>query len=297
MKKTVVIGASALDIQIRDNIPVSLVPHGRMLHVAARLAKDSIPVSFVSEAARDRVGDLIVDRLASLGVGVGSVDRFAGGHTPLNLRFEADATHPETDSVRYRAYPEGMFDAVWPRLDPDDIAVMGDYFAVAPRSFRFIREFVGSLRQRRVMVVYAPGFEVHQGKRLTAVKPSLLDNLEWANFIIATRHEVETLFGAATLADAYRDSISFYCPNFIGIETDAEGPALTFFGKRHALREPLADSSLVETSEGQAAVIAAIVKGIAGAGITCAEIAEGLTDERRLAMLSEAGLDNLPLNR
>lgn len=285
MRKAAVIGASALDINIEGSTPLSITPDGRMLATASALGRMGRAVTFVSEAARDRVGDIIIDTLARDGVDTRCIDRYAGGHTPVNLRFLPDEARPEGESVRYRAYPEENFDAVWPRVAADDVVVFGDYFAVAPRNNRFIREFITSCRQRRCITVYVPGFHIHAGKQLTPVKPALLDNMEWADLVVATSAETEALFGTRDLAEAYRDSISFYCPDFIGLSADGGLPTLTCFSKGHAIQEPLADESLVTTSRGNAAVIAALVSGVLTSAVTCADFRAGLTDDARLELL------------
>lgn len=79
MKKAAVIGSSALGINAADGIPASMSPEGRMLHTSVHLARNGVSVTFVSEAARDRVGDFIVDYLAAHGVATSSIDRYAGG--------------------------------------------------------------------------------------------------------------------------------------------------------------------------------------------------------------------------
>lgn len=285
MKKAAVIGSSALGINAADGIPASMSPEGRMLHTSVHLARNGVPVTFVSEAARDRVGDFIVDYLAAHGVATSSIDRYAGGHTPLNLNFLSDSTHGVSDTVRYRVYPDDMFDAVWPRIDRDDIVVMGDYFAVAPRNIKFVREFVGSCRQRRALVVYAPGFDIHEGKQLTPVKPSLLDNLELADFVIATESELRDFFGSKDLDAAYRDSISFYCPDFIGLAVGDQGPCIRYYSPTGTFSRPLPDESLVTTREGNAAVIAALVRAVMESGIGFMTLAEGLGDDDRCGLL------------
>lgn len=286
MKKVAVIGSSALGIVATDGVPTFMSPEGRMLQTSVHLAGKDVPVAFVSEAARDRVGDMIVEYLAAKGVGTGSIDRYAGGHTPLNLRFLADTSHDKSDTVRYRVYPEDMFDAVWPRIDRDDIVVMGDYFAVAPRNIKFVREFVGSCRQRRAMVIYAPGFDIHEGKQLTPVKPSLLDNLELADFVIATETELKEFFGCRNLDAAYRDNISFYCPEFIGLTVDDDGPCLRYYSPTQTLRIPLPDESLVTTRNGNAVVIAAFTYALIEGGMSFMRLAEGLTADDRQVLLS-----------
>lgn len=286
MKKVAVIGSSALGIVATDGVPTSMSPEGRMLQTSVHLAGQAVPVAFVSEAARDRVGDMIVEYLSGKGVNTGSIDRYAGGHTPLNLHFLADSTHDTPATVRYRVYPEDIFDAVWPRIDRDDIVVMGDYFAVAPRNIKFVREFVGSCRQRRAMVVYAPGFDIHEGKQLTPVKPSLLDNLELADFVIATEAELREFFGCRSLDAAYRDNISFYCPEFIGLTVDADGPCLRYYSPVQTLRIPLPDESVVTTRNGNAAVIAAFTHALISSGISFMRLAEGLTADDRQVILS-----------
>lgn len=294
MKKVIVTGASALDINITDLEPVNLEPDGRMLVTAVNLAAYSVPVSFISEAARDRVGDIIVSSLQNAGVDTRSIDRYVGGHTPLNLRFSPDQTHTQRESVHYRAYPDGDFDAIWPRVDPDDIILIGDYFAIAPRNIKFIREFVTNCHDRRALTVYAPGFHIHPGKPLTPVKPSLLDNLEMADFVIATLTEVKDLFGAKTLKDAYQDNIAFYCKNFIGIEKTDSGSTVSFFGQNHEpVTVTLPAGEFVDTERGNAKVIAAILKGMYDAGLTSFELQAELDAARKTDILSKAPLSSL----
>lgn len=285
MKKVAVIGSSALGIDSAGGLPISMWPEGRMLQTSVHLAGKGVPVAFVSEAARDRVGDFIVEYLSAHGVAVSSIDRYAGGHTPLNLHFLPDESHDNADTVRYRVYPEDTFDAVWPRIDRDDVVVMGDYFAVAPRNIKFVREFIGSCRQRRALVVYAPGFDIHEGKQLTPVKPSLLDNLELADFVIATETELKEFFGCRSLDAAYRDNISFYCPEFIGLTVDDDGPCLRYYSPKHTLRIPLPDESLVTTRNGNAVVIAAFTRALTECDMSFMRLAEGLTADDRQALL------------
>lgn len=295
MKKVAVVGSSALGINAADGHPISMSPEGRMLQTAIHLADKGVQVTFVSEAARDRVGDFIVGHLAAHGVTTSSIDRYAGGHTPLNLHFLPDAEHAKSHTVRYRVYPEDAFDAVWPRIDRDDIVVMGDYFAVAPRNIKFIREFVGSCRQRRALVVYAPGFDIHEGKQLTPVKPSLLDNLELADFVVATEAELREFFCSKDLDSAYRDSISFYCPNFIGLTVDDQGPCMRYYSPVQTIREPLPDESLVTTRNGNAVVVAALVRAMMESGVGFMKLAEGLNADDRLALLAAVDAPHLSL--
>lgn len=294
-RNIIAIGASELGINIVNHQPAGLLPDGRMLHASIFMARAGHSVSFVSEAARDKVGDLIVSNLDAQGVDTRSIDRFTGGHTPLNLRFLEPASSTASDFVRYREYPDENFDTVWPRVGRDDIVLMGDHFAVAPRSMRFIREFTASARQRKAIIVYAPGFDINPGKPLTVVKPLILDNLENSDFVIATRKEVETLFGAPSLDAAYRDNIAFYCRNFIGIDDSLSSPEVVFYRKDGTAKRVLPDESMACTAIGQAAVIAAIVGSIAETGLSFSDMAVGLTGSMTEQVMDNARFGQISL--
>lgn len=140
-----------------------------------------------------------------------------------------------------------------------------------------------------------PGFDIHEGKQLTPVKPSLLDNLELADFVVATEAELREFFCSKDLDSAYRDSISFYCPNFIGLTVDDQGPCMRYYSPVQTIREPLPDESLVTTRNGNAVVVAALVRAMMESGVGFMKLAEGLNADDRLALLAAVDAPHLSL--
>lgn len=60
MRKIIAIGECVLDILFDGDAPRVSAPGGLILNVASNLGRLGRNVSFVGEAARDRVGDMIV---------------------------------------------------------------------------------------------------------------------------------------------------------------------------------------------------------------------------------------------
>ena len=96
MRRIIMMGECALDIVFpptQNNYPLSTLsnlratPGGRILNAAALLGTLHEGVSYVSEAARDRIGDMIVSFLQANNVNVGSIDRYVDGDTPANFFF------------------------------------------------------------------------------------------------------------------------------------------------------------------------------------------------------------------
>ena len=127
MRKIILIGECELNVLFRNDRPWRALPGGILLNSAAALGKpqrlmtlttstspmtvimvvDVVGVSpsghtsgappvrkydvpFVSEAATDHVGDIIVDFLTLHGVAIHSIDRFTEGHTSSVLTFSSD---------------------------------------------------------------------------------------------------------------------------------------------------------------------------------------------------------------
>ncbi len=57
------------------------------------------------------------------------------------------------------------------------------------------------------MLVYLPGFLPQMEPRITRVMPAILENLEYANLVIARNTDLKFIFGADTAKKLFRDHI------------------------------------------------------------------------------------------
>lgn len=217
MKKIFCIGECALDIVFRNSQPVGSMPGGRIVNAAAILARQGLPVSLVSELAKNSVGDTIFDFLSNAGVETSSVDRFTEGLTPIIIyTTNVDGIVSVT---RYEQYPDECFDVVWPRIDENDIIIYGGFYALDPRMRPRMSQLLSHAAERKAILVYLPGFLPQQEPRITRVMPAILENLEYASVVIVRNNDLDTIFGVTEGDRCYHDHINFYCRSMINIDT------------------------------------------------------------------------------
>lgn len=207
MRKIIAIGRCGLDIVMEGTAPVCARPGGRIPNAAATLAAAGRHVCMVSEAGRDKVGDMVVEFLAAHGVDTRSIDRFTEGLTPATLLFT-----PSGETVDYPGGPDGEMDVVWPRIDRDDIVIFGGYYAIDPRVRRRLYEIVAYAREREAIIIYLPGFSPREVTRITKVMPAIFENLELADIAVTRPEDIKAIFDTDDADHAWRDHLSFYLP-------------------------------------------------------------------------------------
>lgn len=215
MRKIIAIGESVLDTIFSQGQPVKSFVGGRVANATASLATTGLQCHMVSECTTDRVGDIIMDFLTGHGVDVSSVDRYPDGATRLSAIF---VDNDPVQIVNYGAYPDERFDVVWPRIDEDDVVLIGSLYAVdlpqRARLFDLLKHAV----ERKAIIVYLPGLQHGINFRITHVMPHLLENLELAQLVIATRHDLQTIFPDEDSRECYQRHIRFYDNTFIYID-------------------------------------------------------------------------------
>lgn len=268
MRRIILIGECALDIVFpptQNNFPLATlsnlnaVPGGRMLNAAALLGTLHEDVSYVSEAGRDRIGDMIVSYLAANNVNVTSIDRYADGDTASNLFFPVDETHPTKSIMIYRRYPAESFDVRWPDVSEDDIVVFGSYFAIDHRVRPHLKELIQYMVDRKALVINVPGFLKQQEPRITRVMPEILENLEISDMVVTRTGDLEHIFGSRNPEECYRKHIKFYCRSFINIDPDRQ--EMTFYHDDESVSTPISRPpiSLMWNSGALAGIVSSLV--------------------------------------
>jgi len=268
MRRIIFIGECALDIVFpttQNNYPLSTlsnlnaVPGGRMLNAAALIGTLHDNVCYVGEAARDRIGDMIVAYLTANRVDVSSIDRYVDGDTPSNLFFPVDDTHQTESIMIYRRYPDESSDVRWPDVSEDDVVIFGSYFAIDPRVRPRLKELLDYIVERKAMIVNVPGFLKQQEPRITRVMPEILENLEISDLVVTRTQDLEHIYGSRNPAHCYNQHIKFYCRSFINIDPDTQ--QMTFFHDDGSVSTPISRPpiSLMWNSGALAGIISSIV--------------------------------------
>lgn len=268
MRRIIMMGECALDIVFpptQNNYPLSTLsnlkttPGGRVLNAAALLGHLHEGVSYVSEAARDRLGDMIVSFLKANNVNVDSIDRYVDGDTPANLYFPVDEDHLTESIMIYRRYPEECFDVKWPDVDEDDIVVFGSYFALDPRVRPRLQELLHNMIERKALIVYVPGFLTRQVTRVTRIMPALLENLEISDLIVTRTRDLRKIFDDDDPGRVYEKHIKFYCKSMVNIDNPTR--KMSFYHNDTVVSTPISRPpiSLMWNSGALAGIVSSLI--------------------------------------
>lgn len=214
MRKVIGIGETLLDIVFRNGRPVEAVPGGSTFNTIVSLARSGVPATFVAQVGTDRVGDTIVDFLHDNGIDASAVGRDSALRTPLSLAFLDDRGN--ADYAFYRQSSSGLNQlAELPRVEADDIVIMGSFYAVDAAHRPHVEALIGEAKDRGAIVYYDINFRpAHRGD-VVRITPNLLDNFEAADIVRGSVDDFATLFGYTDSDRVYRDKVSFYCKHFV----------------------------------------------------------------------------------
>lgn len=219
MSKIFCIGECALAFDF-DGSAAATGLFGNIANAAAILGRQGTPVSMLSEATADPVGQAAVDTLAEAGVDTSGIDRFTDGATPVIVRMGM-GTRP----IRYENYGDECFDIVWPNITKGDIVVFGEFYALDGRMRTRMIPLLDSAAERGAVMIYLPGFMPSQTPRITRVMPAILDNLERAHIVITDTEALTTIFDNPDGQACYEQHIRYSAP--VMIHTD--GATATLF--------------------------------------------------------------------
>ncbi len=273
MRKIIAIGESVLDTLFVGGRPVKSFVGGRVANAAASLARAGVQCTMVSECTTDRVGDIIIDYLTGCGVDVSSIDRYPDGATRLSAIF-VDGDVPQI--VNYGAYPKERFDVVWPRIDEDDIVLIGSLYAVDLPQRERLLELLRHAIERKAIIAYLPGLQHGISFRITHVMPHLLENMELSQLVIATSDDIAKLFPGEDSEECFKNHISFYDNTFVYV--DAATCDITVYQNAHRYACPSSNRQPAKNKLGWQS------------GLTAGILFQLLHDGHRLAHLPALGL-------
>lgn len=271
-KKIICIGECALDIIFDGTRPVGSMAAGRIVNAATILAREGMPVYLMGEAGSDPIGDMVLAGLREAGINTDAVDRFTDGHTPVNIF--TPTPDPEGVPVpeaalmqvtRYDNYPAEGFDVVWPRIDAGDIVVFGGYYSLAPRTRTKLVQLLSFLQEKKVIIVYLPGFLSVQEPRITRVMPAILENLEYADVVVTRSHDLHLIFGTPEADTCYSDHIDFYCRNLININPACSD--IAYYSGQNSERVRI-ESSVPESMMWNAGALSGVLQTLFTSGVT-----------------------------
>ncbi|MBQ8046859.1 MAG: carbohydrate kinase [Prevotella sp.] len=284
MRKVIGIGETVLDIIFRDDLksgllqpPVAAIPGGSVFNAMISLGRCGVPAVMISEAGDDRIGRFVVDFLTENGVDASRVASFPGTRSPLSLAF-LDKNN-EADYLFYKDHPHDRLDFDYPEICPNDIVIIGSYYAVNPVIRRHVSGLLERARAAEAIIYYDVNYRsAHKGDTVR-IGPNLIENLEYADIVRGSREDFENLYRKSDPDAVYKADISFYCRNFIC----TDGPHPVQLRAANNIRETYpvgAESKPVSTIGAGDNFNAGLIYGLIKYGITREKLAEGLNADQ-----------------
>lgn len=259
MQKVIGIGETIYDIVFKNGVPTKGVPGGSVFNAMITLGRLGVQPHFISEVGNDAVGKSIMEFMKENGLETKSVDMFSDGQTALSLAFLNE--NNDAQYTFYTNYPDTRLNVVWPRIDPDDLFLLGSFYALNPDIRPKIVEFLEYARERESIIYYDPNFRKSHAEKAIQMMPSLLENFEYADIVRGSSEDFFYLFKESDAEKIYRNRISFYCPIFI-YTAAADGVELfTPQGHRHYESKKITPVSTIGAGDNfNAGVIYGIIK-------------------------------------
>ena len=213
MRKVIGIGETILDIIFREGQPTAAVPGGSVFNGIVSLARAGVPVCFISETGNDRVGDIILRFMRDNGIDTTHVNVFREGKSPVSLAFLDERS--DAEYLFYKNYPAQRLDVDLPRIDEDDIVVLGSYYALAPVVRDKVTELLDRARTAGAIVYYDPNFRASHKEEAIRLAPTIIENLEYADIVRGSQDDFAYMYGLRDADRIYKEKVKFYCPNFL----------------------------------------------------------------------------------
>ena len=213
MRKVIGIGETLLDIIFREGQPTAAVPGGSVFNGIVSLARAGVPVCFISETGTDRVGDIILRFMRDNGIDTTHVNVFREGKSPVSLAFLDERS--DAEYLFYKNYPAQRLDVDLPRIDEDDIVVLGSYYALAPVVRDKVTELLDRARTAGAIVYYDPNFRASHKEEAIRLAPTIIENLEYADIVRGSQDDFAYMYGLRDADRIYKEKVKFYCPNFL----------------------------------------------------------------------------------
>jgi fructokinase len=275
VRKIFGIGETVFDILFRDNQPIGAKPGGSVYNALITLGRLGLKPAFISEIGDDKIGHLICDFLKENEVETKYIYSFDRGKTPLALAFLDEKQN--ADYLFYKDYPSQRLDYITPRIDENDIVLIGSYFALNPVLRDKVVEFLEYAQARKAIIYYDVNFRKSHINDVRFLMPSILENYEFADIVKGSDEDFMNIYGESDGLKVYKENIEYYSKNFIytqgeqGAKLFSKGVELNFHAKSIIPKSTIGAGDNFN---------AGIVFGLLRENITREDLINGLSEEQ-----------------
>ncbi len=219
MRRVFGIGETVLDIIFKNLQPVAAKAGGSALNTLVSLARVDVPVNFITEIGRDKVGDNIMQFLADNGLSTEYVCRFSNGKSALAMAYLNDNNDAEYEF--YKDYPQQRLQGDIPNFTANDIVIFGSYFGLNPAVRPRLLEYLQVAKSNGALIIYDPNFRKHHLKNREKLIPVIEENFRMADIVRGSDEDFLNIYASSHPTEVYAH-IAPHCPNLI-ITAGAKG--------------------------------------------------------------------------
>lgn len=274
-RKVIGIGETVLDIIFKGGQPIGAFPGGSVFNAIVSLGRAGVCTTFISETGNDRIGDQVVSFLRDNGVNADLVNRCPNGQSPVSLAFLDE--HNNAEYLFYKDHPHDHVDFVYPDIQPDDIVIVGSFFAVNPAVRPQVMGLLDYAHNHGAIIYYDVNYRPAHKNDVMKITPNLIENLEFADIVRGSREDFETLYRKSDPDKVYTAEISFYCKKFI--YTQGADPVIVRADGNFRREYAVADMETVSTIGAGDNFNAGLLYGLIRYGITKDQLDRGLAPE------------------
>ncbi|MDR0795949.1 MAG: carbohydrate kinase [Tannerella sp.] len=213
MRKVIGIGEIILDIIFKDNLPYAAVPGGSVFNGMVSLSRMGLPVTFLGELGDDRVGKIIMDFLHANNMSTEHIFKLSEKKTPVSLAFLNDSNN--ADYIFYTSHSISKATSSFPVINQDDILILASYYALNPLIRERIVELLEYAKSRKAIIYYDPNFRKSHASEAIRVRPSVIENYEFADIVRGSDEDFLNLYGNTDPESVYKNEVQYYCRRFI----------------------------------------------------------------------------------
>ena len=274
-RKVIGIGETVLDIIFKGGQPIGAFPGGSVFNAIVSLGRAGVSTTFISETGNDRIGDQGVGFLRDNGVNADLVNRCPNGQSPVSLAFLDE--HNNAEYLFYKDHPHDHVDFVYPDIQPDDIAIVGSFFAVNPAVRPQVMGLLDYAHNHGAIIYYDVNYRLAHKNDVMKITPNLIENLEFADIVRGSREDFETLYRKSDPDKVYTAEISFYCKKFV--YTQGADPVVVRADGNFRREYAVPETETVSTIGAGDNFNAGLLYGLIRYGITKDQLDRGLAPE------------------
>ncbi|WP_439184386.1 PfkB family carbohydrate kinase [Carboxylicivirga taeanensis] len=235
MRRVFGIGETVLDIIFKNNQPVAAKAGGSALNTLVSLARVDVPVNFITEIGRDKVGDNIMDFLTDNKLSTQYVCRFSEGKSALALAY-LDSNN-NADYEFFKDYPQQRLQGSIPDFTANDIVIFGSYFGLNPAIRPRLLEYLSIAKKNGALIIYDPNFRKHHLKNREKLIPIIEENFRLADLVRGSDEDFLNIYATSNPTEVYAQ-VASHCNNLI-ITAGANGVYTFGAGFHHHFQVPI----------------------------------------------------------